>query len=110
MAKHEKAASTAAPPEKTKLLEAFRELVGPEEIIEAGCRLGAIQRQRKVDLPALVQATIAAVLPTPGMQTTAFANYLSLTGEPLAPSAFYDRFSLPFAELMREVAQRPSRG
>ena len=50
---------------------------------------------------ALVQATIAAVLPTQGTQTTAFANYIPLTGQRLAPSAFYDRFAYEFAELMR---------
>lgn len=99
-----------AQPKQTKLLEAFRELVGPEEIIEAACRLGAIQRQRKVDMPALVQATILAVLPTPGMQTTTFSNYVSLTGELLAPSAFYDRFSMPYAELMRELMFRAIEG
>jgi hypothetical protein len=96
--------------ETRKFLDTFRDLVGPDEIIEAGTRLGVIQRQRKVDLLALVQATIAAVLPLPGMQTTAFVNYISLTGESLAPSAFYDRFTLPFAELMREVAQRAITG
>jgi IS4 transposase len=84
----------------------FRKLVSPEDIIEAACRLGAIQRQRKVEMPALVEATIAAVLPTQGAQTTAFANYISLTGQRLAPSAFYDRFSDEFSELMREVALR----
>lgn len=57
-------------------------------------------------MPALVQATIAAVLPTPGAQTTAFANYISLTGQQLAPSSFYDRFTDEFAALMREVALR----
>lgn len=91
---------------KVEALAAFRELVAPEDIIEAACRLGAIRRQRKVDMPALVEATIAAVLPTQGAQTTAFANYISLTGQTLAPSAFYDRFSDEFAELMREVAMR----
>ncbi|MCI0669630.1 MAG: IS4 family transposase, partial [Myxococcaceae bacterium] len=96
--------------QKADTLAAFRELVAPEDIIEAACRLGAIQRQRKVDMPALVEATIAAVLPTPGVQTTAFANYIALTGQQLAPSAFYDRFSLGFAELMREVALRAVAG
>jgi hypothetical protein len=92
--------------EKVDALRVFRELVAPEDIIEAACRLGAIQRQRKVDMPALVEATIAAVLPIQGAQTTAFANYISLTGQRLAPSAFYDRFSDEFAALMREVAMR----
>jgi len=91
---------------RVEALAAFRELVAPEDIVEAACRLGAIRRQRKVDMPALVEATIAAVLPTQGAQTTAFANYISLTGQTLAPSAFYDRFSDEFAELMREVAMR----
>jgi hypothetical protein len=91
---------------KADALATFRALVAPEDIIEAACRLGALQRQRKIDLPALVQATIAAVLPTGGVQTTAFANYIALTGHTLAPSAFYDRFSEPFAELMRELASR----
>lgn len=103
-----KRASKAAvgSPTTVDALATFRELIAPEDIIEAACRLGAIQRQRKVDMPALVQATIAAVLPTPGAQTTAFANYIALTGQQLAPSAFYDRFSDEFAALMREVALR----
>jgi IS4 transposase len=97
---------TAAAAKQKSTMEAFRALVGPEEIIEAGCRLGVIQRQRKVDLPSLVEATILSVLPLPGMQTTVFANYLELTGAALAPSSFYDRFSMPFAELMRELSVR----
>lgn len=109
MAKRKEKAPAGAQ-QKTDVLTAFRELVAPEDIIEAACRLGAIQRQRKVDMPALVEATIAAVLPTPGVQTTAFANYLALTGQQLAPSAFYDRFSPSFAELMREVAMRAVEG
>lgn len=110
MANRKKAAAPSKSAEQVKFLETFREMVGPEEIIEAGCRLGAIKRQRKVDLPALVQATIAAMLPTPGVRTTVLANYLSLTGEGLAPSSFYDRFTLEYASLMREVAQRAIEG
>jgi IS4 transposase len=92
--------------EPQKFLESFRHLIGPEEILEAGCRLGALQRQRKVDLPALVESTILAMLPTPGVQTTVMTNYVSLTGAILAPSSFYDRFSPEFALLMRELALR----
>jgi len=82
------------------------ELVKPDEIIEAGRRLGAIKRQRKTDLPALVQATVAAMSPIPGAETSAFVNYLSITGVPMVPSSFYDRFSGEFAALMRELAAR----
>jgi IS4 transposase len=96
--------------EAQKFLASFRHLIGPEEILEAGCRLGALQRQRKVDLPSLVEATILSILPTPGVQTTAMANYVSLTGEVLAPSSFYDRFSPEFALLMRELMLRSIQG
>lgn len=114
MAKHTSPTKpTEKKPQQTQradVLGSLRELAAPEEIIEAACRLGAIQRQRKVDLPALVEATVAAVLPTPGVQTTAFANYIALTGQQLAPSTFYERFSPAFAQLMREVALRAVEG
>ena len=82
------------------------ELISADDIIEAGRRLGAIKRQRKVDLPALVQATVAAMSPMPGAETSALVNYLSITGVSLVPSSFYDRYSAPFAALMRELAAR----
>jgi len=84
--------------------------VGPEEIVEAGCRMGVIQRQRKVDLPSLVEATIASVIPMPGVQTTILVNYLGLVDESLVPSSFYDRFTWPFAELMHSLALRAIEG
>ncbi len=91
------------------MLKKLNEVIAPEDVIHAACRLGAIKRQRKVDMEALVQATVTAMTPIPGAETTAFANYISLTGLPLAPSAFYDRFSEPFAALMRELALRALR-
>lgn len=51
--------------------------------------MGALQRQRKVDLVALVESTMAAVTPLPGTQTTAFANYLAFTGQKLSPPAAF---------------------
>jgi IS4 transposase len=95
-------ASTAQP----NVIETLHELVGPEEILEAGRRLGVIQRQRKVDLPALVEATILAMSPHPGVQTSILVNYLSGTDERMALSSFYDRFTWPFAELMQSLAWR----
>ena len=92
--------------EQTSVLKSLRALVGPEEIVEAGRRLGMIQRDRKLDLAALVESTILAVWPTPGMQTSIFTNYGALAREMLAPSSFYDRFSPPYAELMRELMLR----
>lgn len=87
-------------------MKTFEALVGADEIIEAGRRLGVIERQRKVDLPALVTATISSLSATPGTQTSIFASYLGLTGQSLAPSSFYDRFTEPFANLLRELAIR----
>ena len=82
----------------------YRSLVSADDILATGMRLGAIKRQRKIDLPKLVEATILALGPTPGTQMTAFENYLALAGEEVAPSSFYDRFSPGFADLMKEVA------
>ena len=61
--------------EQTSVLKSFRALVGPEEIVEAGRRLGMIQRDRKLDLAALVESTILAVWPTPGRYCVAVARY-----------------------------------
>jgi hypothetical protein len=82
----------------------YRSLVSADDILAAGMRLGAIERQRKIDLPKLVEATILALGPIPGAQMTAFENYLALAGQEVAPSSFYDRFSPGFAALMKEVA------
>jgi hypothetical protein len=84
----------------------WRQLVSPEEIIEAGGRLGVIKRQRKVDLVALAEATVSAMSPIPGAQTSAYVNYLALSGVQLAPSSFYDRFTPEFAALMKDLAGR----
>lgn len=92
--------------ERPSILETWQDLVAPDEIIEAGRRLGVIKRQRKVDLPALVEATIAAMAAVPGAETTALSHYLGLVGHTVAPSSFYDRFTEEFAALMGEVAQR----
>jgi IS4 transposase len=99
--------SKAVPPaEPSNIVERLHELVGPDEILETGRRLGVVQRQRKVDLRALVEATIWAMSPTPGVQTSIFVNYLSRTDEPLALSSFYDRFTWPFAEMMQAMMWR----
>jgi len=92
-----------------ELIKKLNEVIAPEDVIDAACQLGAIKRQRKVDMQALVQATVTAMVPIPGAETTAFANYISLTGLSLARSAFYDRVSDPFAALMRELALRTLR-
>lgn len=106
-----KASETATGPAKKSLFDAWHELVAPDDIIEVGRRLGVIKRQRKIDLPALVAATIGAVSPVPGSETSALVNYLQLVGvgeddAKIALSSFYDRYSDEFAALMRELALR----
>jgi hypothetical protein len=103
--------SPAAKPVTKSLFDAWHELVAPDDIIEVGRRLGVIKRQRKIDLPALVAATIGAVSPVPGAETNALVNYLQLVGvgedeAKIALSSFYDRYSEEFAALMRELALR----
>lgn len=104
--------TTAVPNEAEKrLFEAWHDIVAPDDIIEVGRRLGVIKRQRKVDLPALVAATIGAVSPVPGSETSALVNYLQLVGvgkeeAKIALSSFYDRYTDAFAALMRELALR----
>ncbi len=97
--------ATAALP-KTPFFAARHELFNAEHIVEAGRRLGAIERQRKVDMPALVQATVMSLSPIPGTQTTIYTLYCGIVGHTLAPSSFYERFTKPFAALMGELAQR----
>jgi hypothetical protein len=91
---------------KTLFMGKLDELTAAESILEAGRRLGVIERQRKLDLPALVKATVTALSPVPGMETSIFVNYLSLAAEPIVASAFYDRFTDAYAQLMKEVAER----
>lgn len=82
------------------------EIADPDAIVEAGRRLGVIERQRKVELPILVRATITALSPMPGTETSIFVNYLSMGGTPVVPSAFYDRFTDEYAVLLKELAER----
>lgn len=72
--------------------------------------MGAVTRERKVDVSALVESSVLAMSGLPGTQTTIFANYIQLTGQTLAPSAFYDRFTVPFANLMADVSRRAIAG
>ena len=107
--KDKKSASPQGSSTSSIFMKAYETLIDDEAIIEAGARLGVVQRQRKIDLTALVEATITSLSPMPGAQTNALVEYLALTGEELAPSSFYDRFTDPFATLMRELADKAVR-
>jgi IS4 transposase len=87
-------------------LRQYNNLFEPSAIIKAAISLGVIKRQRKIDLPELVRATVLALSPIPGTQTSALTNYSLLTGHLVAHSSFYDRFTLEFASLMKQLADR----
>jgi hypothetical protein len=90
----------------TPFLAKYHELFDTDDLWAAARQSGAVERHRKVDLPALVEASVLALSGLPGTQTTIFAHYLHLGGTPVAPSAFYDRFTSEFADLMRGLAER----
>ena len=85
----------------TPFLAAYHKLFNSDDLWSAARKLGAVSRERKVDLPALVEASVMALSGLPGTQTTIYAHYVELTGQTLAPSAFYDRFTQPYAQLWR---------
>lgn len=87
-------------------LGTYCSLFDENDLLAMARQNGAVARQRKVDVPALVEASVLAMSGLPGTQTTILANYLQLTGQSLAPSAFYDRFSDSFANLMADVSRR----
>jgi IS5 family transposase len=90
----------------TPFLASYHELFKAEDLWAAARKLGAVERERKIDVAALVEATVLAMSGLPGTQTSAFANYIQLTGKAVAPSAFYDRFTDPFTDLMADVSRR----
>jgi len=87
-------------------LAAYHKLFDASDLWAAARQMGAVTRERKVDVSALVESSVLAMSGLPGTQTTIFANYIQLTGQTLAPSAFYDRFTESFANLMAEVSRR----
>ena len=84
----------------TPFLSKYHELFDADDLWAAARQSGAVTRERKVDVSALVESSVLAMSGLPGTQTTIFANYIHLTGQTLAPSAFYERFTVPFANLM----------
>ena len=87
-------------------LRQYDSLFEPADILQAAMSLGVIKRQRKIDLPELVKATVLALSPLPGTQTSALTNYSLLTGHLVAHSSFYDRLTPEFALLMKQLADR----
>ena len=58
----------------TPFLAAYHELFNSDDLWSAARKLGVVTRQRKVDLPALVEASVMALSGLPGSQTTIYAS------------------------------------
>jgi hypothetical protein len=104
-----KSHANASPPAsdvQVPFLSAFHELFDGNDLWAAARQMGAVTRERKVDVSALAESSVLAMSGLPGTQTTIFANYIQLMGQDLAPSSFYDRFTVPFANLMGDVSRR----
>ncbi len=92
-------------------------LISPRRIRAVARELGAVRRRRKVDVVALVYSLVLGFA-TGDWRTLAGLRraYERVTGTCLAPSAFYDRFTLQLASVMKRLlaevmerinAQRP---
>jgi len=87
-------------------LDKFDELFDPDDIWAAGRQLGVVERKRKLDLPALVEATVLTLTGPDGPQTSIMGNYFALSGRRVVPSSFYDWFDGAYATLLAEMAGR----
>lgn len=87
---------------KSLILPTLTTLFPPEEVREQARRLGAVQRQGKVDLYQLLMVVILGLMvrgPTAIAQLGHIFN--EVTGDRLARSSFWDRFNPGFAQLVR---------
>jgi hypothetical protein len=87
-------------------LAKYNELFDADDLWAMARKVGAVERERKVDIAALVEASVLALSGLPGTQTSIYANYVHFTGQTLASSSFYERFTAEHAELMRQMAER----
>jgi hypothetical protein len=87
-------------------LDVMDELFDADSLYAMARHLGVIERDRKVDIAALVESTVLALTGPVGTQTTIRAHYGVLTGTTLAASSFYDRFTPEYAVLMEQLAKR----
>lgn len=89
---------------RTSIRRSVTSLVRPGEIRRWARACGAVRRERKVDIVTLVHA-LAFGFPVGNGRTFAGLrrSYQRAARTQLVPSAFYDRFTPGFAQLMRRV-------
>ena len=88
--------------EHTSPEDFIRELIPTTEVRELARRLGVVQRVRKIDIVALLYATVLTVC---GRQGQSFADmrrgFVFRGGPRVARSAFWRRFTPAFGELVK---------
>ena len=79
----------------------------PDELIdELTVEFGLVERERKVDIRALVRALVfAASTPDGGLQADALRAYLEMNVAPISRAAFYERFTERLEKLMAKLAE-----
>ncbi len=93
--------------EESHIRDALTSVLSPCWIRRRARELGIVQRQRKVDIVALV-TTLALSFDRGARRNVASLRraYAAATGTTLAASAFYDRFTSPLVQLLRELTER----
>ena len=92
-------------------------LIAPRRVRALARELGVVRRRRKVDVVALVYALVLGYAASAQRSLAGLRRaYQQATARRLAPSAFYDRFSVRLARLLKQLvheslqqlaAQRP---
>jgi putative transposase len=93
-----------AQPENSTIRSSLTTLLPPRRIRKLARQYGEVQRQRKVDIVALVFSLTLGLASGKRRTLTAFRrSYEKSTGTRLAPSAFYGRFNRALVRLVRDL-------
>ena len=83
-------------------------LIAPRRVRALARELGVVRRRRKVDVVALVYALVLGYAASAQRSLAGLRRaYQQATARRLAPSAFYDRFSVRLARLLKQLVSYP---
>jgi IS4 transposase len=86
---------------------ALTSVLSPRRIARRARELGIVKRRRKVHVVALVTTLVLSFERGARRSVASLRRaYAAATGTTLAASAFYDRFTSPLAQLLRELSER----
>jgi putative transposase len=85
---------------------ALTSVLSPRRIARRARELGIVKRRRKVHVVALVTTLVLSFERGARRSVASLRRaYAAATGTTLAASAFYDRFTSPLAQLLRELSE-----